>query len=303
MAGTLAERATSDLLIGPDWAMNVEICDILNHDPGQAKDVIKVLKRRMGNKNPKVQLLALTLLETVVKNCGDIVQMHVAEKDVLHEMVKIVRKKHPEHRVKEKILILIDTWQEAFGGPRARYPQFFAAYQELLRYGAVFPQQHERPAPTFTPHAQPPSNYPLPQRGAGYLQQGAPESSAGSDVPNLSLTEIQNARGIMDVLSEMLNALDPVNKEDLKQDVIIDLVEQCRTYKLRVVQLVNTTSDEELLCQGLALNDDLQRVLAKHDGLASGTVVRTEKEKSIRALVDVDDAGVATQNNSQQNNR
>jgi hypothetical protein len=27
------------------------------------------------------------------------------------------------------------------------------------------------------------------------------------------LTEIQNARGIMDVLSEMLNALDPRNKE------------------------------------------------------------------------------------------
>lgn len=28
-----------------------------------------------------------------------------------------------------------------------------------------------------------------------------------------SLTEIQNARGIMDVLAEMLNALDPGNKE------------------------------------------------------------------------------------------
>ena len=28
-----------------------------------------------------------------------------------------------------------------------------------------------------------------------------------------SLTEIQNARGIMDVLSEMLNALEPGNKE------------------------------------------------------------------------------------------
>ena len=28
-----------------------------------------------------------------------------------------------------------------------------------------------------------------------------------------SLTEIQNARGIMDVLAEMLSAIDPANKE------------------------------------------------------------------------------------------
>jgi len=57
--------------------------------------------------------------------------MHVAERDILHEMVKIVKKRHDYH-VKERILTLIDTWQEVFGGERARYPQYFAAYQELL---------------------------------------------------------------------------------------------------------------------------------------------------------------------------
>ncbi|XP_042485791.1 TOM1-like protein 9 [Macadamia integrifolia] len=299
MVNSLVERATTDMLIGPDWAMNIEICDILNHDPGQAKDVVKGIKKRLGSKNPKVQLLALTLLETVIKNCGDIVHMHVAERDILHEMVKIVKKK-PDLHVKEKILILVDTWQEAFGGARARYPQYYSAYQELLRAGAVFPQRTESSAPIFTPpQTQPLSSYPQNLRNTDYQQEVA-ESSAGSDSPTLSLTEMQNARGIMDVLAEMLNAIDPGNKEALRQEVIVDLVEQCRAYKQRVVHLVNTTSDESLLCQGLALNDDLQRLLAKHEAIASGTAIpiRPEKPKTPQALLDVDGPVVTDKENN-----
>ncbi|KAL2974901.1 hypothetical protein AAZX31_14G129100 [Glycine max] len=305
MVNSMVERATSDMLIGPDWAMNIEICDMLNHDPGQAKDVVKGIKKRIGSKNSKVQLLALTLLETIIKNCGDIVHMHVAERDVLHEMVKIVKKK-PDFHVKEKILILIDTWQEAFGGPRARYPQYYAAYQELLRAGAVFPQRSEQSAPVFTPpQTQPLASYPQNIHDSDAHRDTA-QSSAESEFPTLNLTEIQNARGIMDVLAEMLNALDPSNKEGIRQEVIVDLVEQCRTYKQRVVHLVNSTLDESLLCQGLALNDDLQRVLAKHESISSGTSTKNEnhtqnsKPAPAGALVDIDAPLVDTGDTSKQ---
>nr|CAB3471640.1 unnamed protein product [Digitaria exilis] len=285
MAGSMVDRATSDMLIGPDWAKNMEICDICNRDPGQSKDVVKALKKRIGHKNPKVQLLALTLLETVIKNCGDILHMHVAERDILHEMVKIVKKKS-DPRVKEKVLVLIDTWQEAFGGPRARYPQYYAAYHELVRAGAEFPKRSEKPAPLFNGQSQAARNMRSPD------QQDEAESSTANDFPALSMSEIQNARGIMDVLAEMLNALDPGNREGLRQEVIVELVDQCRTYKQRVVQLVNTSTDEELMSQGLALNDDLQRVLAKHDAIAAGIAVRVEKKpKSLQALVDTGDSG------------
>ncbi|KAM1348126.1 hypothetical protein FF1_002406 [Malus domestica] len=99
------------------------------------------------------------------------------------------------------------------------------------------------------------------------------------------LPEIQNARGIADVLMEMLNALDPKNPEGLKEQVIVD---QCRSYQKRVRLLVNETADEELLCQGLALNDDLQRVISRHDNSVTGTttVVRGA-ESSVVPLVNV----------------
>ncbi|CAM8952794.1 unnamed protein product [Rhodiola kirilowii] len=302
MVNVMVERATNDMLIGPDWAMNLEICDMLNRDPSQAKDVIKGIKKKLGSKNPKVQLLTLTLLETLVKNCGDIVHLHVAEKDVLHELVRIVKKK-PDIHVKEKILILIDTWQEAFGGPRARYPQYYAAYQEMLRAGAVFPQRSESGAPVFTPpQTQPLSHYPPNVHNSDFPQEAPAEPSSQSQLPTLSATEIQNARGIMDVLSEMLNALEPGNKEGLRQEVIVDLVEQCRTYKQRVVHLVTNTGDEILMCQGLALSDDLDRLLEKHEAIASGAPIRVEQPKTepARELVPVDNLLIDTRDGREQ---
>lgn len=278
MAAALVERATSDMLIGPDWGMNIEICDILNGDPGQAKEVIKAIKKRIANKNSKIQILSLTLLETLTKNCGDTVHLQVAERDVLHEMVKIVKKK-PDLNVREKILVLLDTWQEAFGGPNGRYPQYYSAYHELQRAGVEYPPRPESSAPIFTPpQTQPITSFSTQSHVPSGFEDGAElEASMASEVSGLSLTEIQNARGISDVLMEMLNALDPHSKEGLKQEVIIDLVGQCRTYKQRVMHLVNTTSDEELLGQGLALNDELDRVLGKHDSITAGSPVMWER--------------------------
>ncbi|KAI3447840.1 hypothetical protein Pfo_004505 [Paulownia fortunei] len=261
------DKATSEFLSGPDWTMNIDICDTINSNQMLAKDVVKAVKKRLQHKNPKVQLLALTLLETMVKNCGDYVHFQIAERNILQEMVKIVKKKTDMH-VREKILTLIGSWHEAFGGSGGRYPQYYMAYEDLRRSGVEFPRDPPNAAPILTPVTHPISRHPHPG--------GIPSSSSTMldevMLPgNLSLSIINSMCGVVDLLNDMLQAVDPSDRSAVNDELIVDLVERCRANQRKLMQMLATTGDEQLLGHGLELNDSLQSVLGKHDAITSGS--------------------------------
>ncbi|XP_027066988.1 TOM1-like protein 6 [Coffea arabica] len=270
------EKATSEFLIGPDWTMNIDICDTLNSNQWLAKDVVKAVKKRLQHKNPKVQLLALTLLETMVKNCGDYVHFQIADRNILQEMVKIVKKKTDMH-VRDKILMLLDSWQEAFGGPGGKYPQYYWAYEDLRRSGVGFPQRSLDTAPIFTPPmTHPTPRHPQPGYGMPSNSSTRLDEAMAAEMENLSLSNIGSMRDVLDLLADMLQAVNPSDRSAVKDEVILDLVEQCRSNQKKLMQMLTTTGDEELLAQGLELNDNLQNVLAKHDAIASGLPLPVE---------------------------
>uniref|UniRef100_A0A7N1A017 Uncharacterized protein n=1 Tax=Kalanchoe fedtschenkoi TaxID=63787 RepID=A0A7N1A017_KALFE len=269
-AAVRVDKATSDLLIGPDWTMNMEICDSINSNHWQAKDVVKAVKKRLQHRSSTVQILALTLLETMVKNCGDYVHFQIVDRNILQDMVKIVRKK-ADTNVRNKILDLLDSWQEAFGGPGGKYPQYYWTYEELKRSGVQFPKRSRDAAPIFTPPVtHPPISHTQPSYGMPSNASTRLEEAMASEMESLSLSSLDAMGRVAKLLTDMLQAVNPNDREAVKDEVIHDLADQCRSNQKRLMQMLTSTGDEELLASGLELNDNLQSVLAKHDAIASG---------------------------------
>ncbi|CAM0955011.1 unnamed protein product [Alopecurus aequalis] len=270
-AASRVDKATSHLLQGPDWAVNLEICDTLNADRWQTKDVVKAVKKRLQNKDPKVQFFTLTLLETMMKNCSEYVHSEVVEQHILQEMVKIVQKKH-DLQVKDKILILLDSWQEAFGGPGGKYPQYYWSYIELKRSGVAFPRRPIDAPPIFTP----PATHQSQPYGSPTYPTGSLNDRMASDVETLSSGDLDNIRDATELLSDMVNALNPADRMAVKDEIVTELVSQSRSNQQKLMGFVSSTGNEELLKQGLEINDRLQSVLAKHDAIASGAPLPVE---------------------------
>ncbi|XVF37447.1 hypothetical protein REPUB_Repub20aG0008600 [Reevesia pubescens] len=210
----------------------------------------------------------------MVKNCGDRVHFQIAERNILGEMVKIVKKK-ADMLVRDKILALLDSWQEAFGGPGGKHPQYYWAYDELRRSGVEFPSRSSNAAPIFTPPATHPTlNHPgfgMPSSSSRRLDE-----TMATEIESLSLSSLDSMRDVMELLSDMLQAINPSDHAAVKNEVIVDLANQCRSNQKKLMQMLTTTGDEELLARGLELNDGLQSLLAKHDAIASGSPLPIE---------------------------
>jgi hypothetical protein len=58
MADKIADEATLEIMDAPDWATNLEICDMVNNERVNSVEVIRAIKRRIMMNNPRVQYLS-----------------------------------------------------------------------------------------------------------------------------------------------------------------------------------------------------------------------------------------------------
>ncbi|KAE8774387.1 TOM1-like protein 2 [Hordeum vulgare] len=101
-------------------------------------------------------------------------------------------------------------------------------------------------------------------------------SSSGTP---LSLSDLQRILSAAELLSEMLREVNPNDHEAVNDEIIAELVNQCRSYQKKIMSMVSSVRDEDLFSQSLDLNDILQILHSKHDAIASG------HSQSLNALI------------------
>ncbi|KAM5216340.1 TOM1-like protein 2 isoform 6-T9 [Hipposideros larvatus] len=237
--GQCLEKATDGSLQSEDWTLNMEICDIINETEEGPKDAIRALKKRLnGNRNYREVMLALTVLETCVKNCGHRFHILVANRDFIDSvLVKIISpKNNPPTIVQDKVLALIQAWADAFRSS----PDLTGVvhiYEELKRKGVEFPMADlDALSPIHTP-----------QRIARLR------------------SELDIVRGNTKVMSEMLMEMVPGQEDSSDLELLQELNRTCRAMQQRIVELISRVSNEEVTEELLHVNDDLNNVFLRYE--------------------------------------
>ncbi|CAO2832321.1 unnamed protein product [Amaranthus hypochondriacus] len=271
-ADKIVEEATAETLEEPDWATYLEICDMVNHERINSVELIRGLKKRIMLRTPRIQYLALVLLETIVKNCEKAFS-EVASERVLDEMVKLIDDPQTVVMNRNKALMLIESWGESSN--ELRYlPVFEETYKSLRSRGIRFPgRDDESLAPIFTP----PRSVSEAELEASLAQRDIPVQSFSAE----DTAEAFNvARNSIELLSTVLSS--SPQQDVLKDDLTTTLVHQCRQSQSTIQRIVETAGDNEaLLFEALNVNDEIQKVLDKYEDMKSPSIVPAAPEPAM----------------------
>ncbi|XP_043493402.1 TOM1-like protein 2 isoform X3 [Polistes fuscatus] len=285
--GQKIEQATDGGLPSENWALNMEICDIINETEDGPRDAIKAIKRRLNQaagKNYTIVMYTLTVLETCVKNCGKRFHALACSREFVQELVKLIGPKNePPTAVQEKVLNLIQTWADTFCH-QAHTQGVVQVYQELKAKGIQFPMTDlDAMAPIITPQRSVPEteqisgNLPVNDQHISNSTVTQQQSQLQSSSQLTQLNEQQLAKlqseldvvqGNMRVLSEMLTYLtdqtstQPPDSADL--ELLTELYATCKAMQERVVDLIGKLANDEMTAELLRINDELNNLFLRY---------------------------------------
>ncbi|CAL8142672.1 unnamed protein product [Orchesella dallaii] len=278
--GQKIEHATDAALASENWALNMEICDMVNSSEDGPKDAVRAIRKRLqqnAGKNYTVVMYTLTVLETLVKNCGKRFHILVCQKDFGQELVKLIGPKNdPPTIVQEKVLGLIQSWADTFRG----HPELVGIvqlYEDLKSKGIEFPMTDlDSMVPILTPKRSvetEPILHPV-NLGERHQHQQQEPPPPPPQVQMVKVTPEQLAKirrdldivqGNMAVFAEMLSEVKP--GQDIPpgdMELLEELNTACKEMQRRIAELLCTVSSDELTAEMLHINDELNNLFLRY---------------------------------------
>lgn len=141
----------------PNLALSLEIADLINAKKGNApREAAITIVGYINHRNPNVSLLALSLLDICVKNCGYPFHLQISTKEFLNELVRRFPERPPIRttRTQTRILELIEEWRRTIC-ETSKYKEdlgFIRDMHRLLSYkGYTFPEVRREDAAVLNP--------------------------------------------------------------------------------------------------------------------------------------------------------
>ncbi|XP_071400276.1 target of Myb1 membrane trafficking protein isoform X4 [Centroberyx affinis] len=271
--GHRIERASSSSLPSEDWALNMEICDIVNSTEEGPRDAVRAIKKRIGgNKNFREVMLALTVLEACVKNCGHRFHILVSTRDFIEGVLvrAIIPRNNPPLVLHDRVLSIIQAWADAFRSS-PDLTGVVSVYEDLRRKGLEFPMTElDGYSPIHTPDR-------------------VKKLRADLGVVQSNLT----------VMSDMMSQLDPVTAKHADMELLQQMYTVCKEMQDMLVKAVPRLSEEKLIEELLATNDEMNTTFTRYQRFERQMSNGQNATQKSPAYVNLADLNLATKSVNQ----
>lgn len=153
------EKATSETLPAgsEEISLYLEISDQIRSKSVDPKFAMRILKSRIDHSNPNVQIMALKLTDTCVKNGGSGFLLEIASREFMDNLVSILRSPAGiDEDVKMVILRYIQSWALAVPDTNSPLSYIIHVYQNLKDDDYEFPEPSQNITSKFLDTETPP---------------------------------------------------------------------------------------------------------------------------------------------------
>ncbi|CAH7676771.1 hypothetical protein PPACK8108_LOCUS11867 [Phakopsora pachyrhizi] len=111
-------RATDESQTSENWSLFIEVCDKTLNDktPTGPRECIASIQKRLQHRNANVQLLSLTLTESLVKNTNENLHRELASRAFMKVLSALVLDRYTHEKVKKRVLQCLKSWSDEFHG-------------------------------------------------------------------------------------------------------------------------------------------------------------------------------------------